>query len=114
MKRLCIVLLSAACGVISPAGAGQNVPLAGAHAVGLWDPYTGKLSLKLDEELPVHDLALTLDGTMLASAGDGGLSVWNAPGATIGRSRFMSTNRRDNGRASGRPFRCSSVKVRTL
>ena len=31
----------------------------------------------------------------------------NAPGATIGRSRSMSTNRRDNGHESGRPFRLS-------
>ena len=34
----------------------------------------------------------------------------NAPGATIGRSRSMSTNRRDNGRASGRPCRPSQQR----
>jgi uncharacterized caspase-like protein len=74
MKQFCIALLFA---LVALKGWGQSVPLAGAHAVELWDPYTGKLSVKLGEELAVYDVAFSLDGTKLASAGKGGLGVWH-------------------------------------
>lgn len=72
-----LAVLSIALMSLADCAMASGTPLVGAHAVQIWSAASGKRELSLDENAAIFDVAFSLDGSKLATAGQTGISLWD-------------------------------------